>query len=282
MDWYVVVVVFYLSDMGETVTYLSQNTKEWCANDSPGHRWPLVVPAPFSQGPQSVLYTVGVTLYTDHIIWQSSPNLLQFSIGSASMLRLLPIWALPLVPTRSHSNHYKHRPFTSCRIDLFAIIILDKVSFLCFSDADIFSLSSSRACLTVSECVFPDVRNRKQTESGLLSSHKTEPAGIDIIKPTSIFFSDHRRWWNNVRTFIQEQWRYRWLGRLGWQCLMVWPEFEDKKSVESRTKWSLWPTQSTQSAVLRPGNLIFSGVDKSVSPTLHYLYEVYQHIHSNL
>ena len=36
-----VVVVFYLSDMGETVTYLSQNTKEWCADDSPGHRWPL-------------------------------------------------------------------------------------------------------------------------------------------------------------------------------------------------------------------------------------------------
>ena len=41
-----------------------------------------------------------------------------------------PIWALPLVPTRSHSNHYKHRPFSSCRIDLFAIIILDKhISF---------------------------------------------------------------------------------------------------------------------------------------------------------
>ena len=36
----------------------------------------------------------------------------------------------PLVPTRSHSNHYKHRPFSSCRIDLFAIIILDKhISF---------------------------------------------------------------------------------------------------------------------------------------------------------
>ena len=89
----------------------------------------------FSQGPQSVLYTVSVTLYTDHIIWQSSRNLLQFSIGSASMLRLLPSelshW-FPLVPTRSHSNHYKHRPFSSCRIDLFAIIILDKHSSFFF------------------------------------------------------------------------------------------------------------------------------------------------------
>ena len=81
--------------------------------------------APFFQGPQSVLYTVGVTLYIDHIIsakfstpapvlhWQRlhappAPDL-SSPIGSH--------W-FPLVPTRSHSNHYKHRPFSSCRIDL--------------------------------------------------------------------------------------------------------------------------------------------------------------------
>ena len=42
--------------------------------------------------------------------------------------------------------------------------------------------------------------------------------------------------------FILEQWSSGWLGRLGWQCLMVWAELNCKKSVKSRTKWSLWPT----------------------------------------